>query len=191
MIDPRVSVPIANATRPAAVAAPGPADDPLELLSGAHGLRVDPPNHTPPCASAPIDSFAHSTAPASRSRSTIVASTCATRFSYGFAPHVVLIPLVSNRSLTPNGTPCSGPRYLPALISLSAAAACASARSSVNVTTQCSWSPYFFSRARHIFVRSVDETLLLSTSAASVVTGSKASSSRFAGTSTFAGFAIG
>jgi len=81
MIEPRVSVPIANATRPAAVAAPGPADEPLELLSGAHGLRVDPPNQTPPCASAPIDSLATRTPPASRRRSTIVASIAATRFS--------------------------------------------------------------------------------------------------------------
>src|SRR5471032_3123554 len=110
MMDPRVSVPIANATSPADVAAPGPADEPLELLSGDHGFRVDPPNQTPPCASEPIESLAHSTPPASRSRSTIVASTCATRFSYGFAPHVVLMPLVSNRSFTPNGMPCSGPR---------------------------------------------------------------------------------
>src|SRR5262252_2049435 len=87
MIEPRVSVPIAKPTRPADVAAPGPADDPLELWSGAHGLRVEPPNHTPPCASDPIDSFATSTAPASRSRSTIVASYSATRFSYGLAPN--------------------------------------------------------------------------------------------------------
>src|SRR3954453_15933522 len=172
MIEPRVSVPIAKATSPAAVAAPGPADDPLELLSGDHGLRVEPPNHTPPCASAPIDSFAHSTAPASRSRSTMVASICATRFSYGFAPHVVLIPLVSNRSLTPNGTPCSGPRYLPALISLSAAAAWASASSSVSVATQWRLSPYFLRRARYILVRSVDDTRRLSSSVARTVTGS-------------------
>ena len=110
MMEPRVSVPIANATSPAEVAAPGPADDPLELVSGDHGLRVEPPNHTPPCASAPIDSFATSTPPASRSRSTIVASTSATRCSYGFAPHVVLIPFVSKRSFTPKGIPCSGPR---------------------------------------------------------------------------------
>src|SRR6188474_2657259 len=78
MIEPRVSVPIAKPTRPAAVAAPGPADDPLELRSLFQGLRVDPPNHTPPCASAPIDSFATSTAPASRNRSTTVASTSIT-----------------------------------------------------------------------------------------------------------------
>src|SRR5437764_730703 len=86
MIEPRVSVPMAKATRPADVAAPGPADDPLELVSGAHGLRVDPPNQTPPCASAPIESLATSTAPASRSRSTMVASTSATRSSNGLAP---------------------------------------------------------------------------------------------------------
>ena len=110
MIEPRVSVPMAKATSPADVAAPGPADDPLELPSGAHGLRVDPPNHTPPWASEPIDSLAHSTAPASRSRSTIVASTSGTRLSNGLAPHVVLMPLVSNRSLAPHGMPWSGPR---------------------------------------------------------------------------------
>src|SRR5438067_4218704 len=98
MIEPRVSVPIAKATSPADVAAPGPADDPLELVSGDHGLRVDPPNQTPPWASAPIDSFATRTPPASRSRSTMVASTAATRCSYGFAPHVVRMPLVPNSS---------------------------------------------------------------------------------------------
>ena len=35
--------------------------------------------------------------------------------------------------MAPHGMPCSGPRYLPALISASAAAACWSANSSVNV----------------------------------------------------------
>src|SRR5262245_11747050 len=179
MIDPRVSVPIEKPTRPAAVADPGPADDPLELCSGDHGLRVDPPNHTPPCASAPIDSFATSTAPASRSRSTMVASYSATRFSYGLAPNVVRIPLVSKRSLAPHGMPCSGPRYRPARISLSAAAACSSARLSVSVTTQWRSSPYRFRRPRYILVRSVDITRRLSMSGASAVTGWNASSSRF------------
>jgi hypothetical protein len=41
------------------------------------------------------------------------------------------------------------------LISASAAAACLSARSSVSVTTQSSFVPYFFSRARYIFVSSL------------------------------------
>src|SRR5688500_2559478 len=88
-IDPRVSVPSENPTRPAAVAAPGPADDPLEPRSVFHGLRVRPPNQLSPCASAPIESFATSTAPASRRRSTTVASRSMIWFSYGFAPHVV------------------------------------------------------------------------------------------------------
>src|SRR5215217_4095720 len=57
-IEPSVSVPIEKPTRPADVAAAGPADEPLEPVcasSGAHGLRVTPPNHLAPCASAPID----------------------------------------------------------------------------------------------------------------------------------------
>ncbi len=74
MIEPRVSVPIENATQPAAVAEPGPADDPLDPCCGFHGLLVRPPNHRSPCASAPSVSLATSTAPASRSRSTTVAS---------------------------------------------------------------------------------------------------------------------
>ena len=73
-IEPSVSVPIAKPTSPAAVAEPGPADEPLELCSMFHGLRVMPPNQSSPFASAPIESFATSTAPASRSRSTTVAS---------------------------------------------------------------------------------------------------------------------
>ena len=107
----------------------------------------------------------------------MVASTSAIRCSYGFAPQVVRIPLVSKRSFTPNGMPCSGPRYLPALISRSALAACASASSSVSVTTQCRRSPYRFSLPRYIFVRSVEVIRLLSISDASTVTGWNARSS--------------
>src|SRR5438477_4440666 len=76
-IEPRVSVPTENPTRPAAVAEAGPADDPLEpsrSSSGTHGLRVTPPSHFGPWARAPIESFATNTAPAARRRSTTVAS---------------------------------------------------------------------------------------------------------------------
>src|SRR4249920_3325072 len=96
MIDPRVSVPIAKPTSPAAVAAHGPADDPLEPVSGRHGLRVVPPNQTPPWASDPIESLATSTAPALRNRSTTVASSSITCCAYGAAPQVVRMPLVAN-----------------------------------------------------------------------------------------------
>src|SRR5438105_701519 len=44
-IDPLVSVPMPNATQPAAVALAGPADDPLDPSPGSHGLLVRPPNH--------------------------------------------------------------------------------------------------------------------------------------------------
>src|SRR6185503_5452510 len=76
-IEPSVSVPIENPTRPPAVAAAGPADEPLDPVcasSGCHGLRVTPANQRAPCASAPIDNFATSTAPASFNRSTTVES---------------------------------------------------------------------------------------------------------------------
>src|SRR5688500_8356545 len=73
-IDPLVSLPIANATQPAAVADEGPADDPLDPTAGSHGLLVCPPNQLSPDASSPVVSFATSTAPASRSISTTLAS---------------------------------------------------------------------------------------------------------------------
>src|SRR3954470_3393461 len=52
-IEPSVSVPMANATQPAAVAAADPADEPDDPCDGRHGLRVRSPNHKSPCASAP------------------------------------------------------------------------------------------------------------------------------------------
>src|SRR5690242_18277292 len=53
-----VSVPMANPTRPAAVAAAGPADEPPLGVFGSHGLRVCPPNHLSPVARAPVASLA-------------------------------------------------------------------------------------------------------------------------------------
>ena len=73
-IDPLVSLPIANATPPAAVADAGPADEPLEPCVGSHGLLVWPPNQLSPAASSPVASLAISTAPAARSISTTLAS---------------------------------------------------------------------------------------------------------------------
>ncbi len=67
-IDPSVSLPTLNPTKPATVAEADPADDPEDPCSKSHGLRVFPPNHTSPHASAPSVSFAISTAPASSRR---------------------------------------------------------------------------------------------------------------------------
>src|SRR3982750_925577 len=87
------------------------------------------------------------------------------------------MPLVANRSFAPQGMPCRGPLYFPARISRSACAACASARSSVTVTTQFSLGPYFFNRARYILVSSVEDTSRRCINGASDVIGRNARSS--------------
>src|SRR5258708_40196588 len=68
MTDPPVSVPTENATSPAAVAEPGPAEEPDASCRVFQGLRVTPPNHCAVSASAPDDSFATRMAPACLSR---------------------------------------------------------------------------------------------------------------------------
>src|SRR5579883_1748298 len=137
-IEPSVSDPTENATHPAAVAEADPADEPLEPCFGFHGLRVRPPNHLSPMASAPSVVLAINTAPAASRRLTTVASLSKVCFSNPPAPHVVGYPFTASRSFAPHGSPCSGPRYLPAAMSASASRACAKARSSVMVITKCS-----------------------------------------------------
>src|SRR5258708_32183210 len=79
MTDPPVSVPTEKATSPAAVAEPGPAEDPDASWSVFQGFRVTPPNHCAVNASAPDESFATRIAPASLSRVYTVASVSMTR----------------------------------------------------------------------------------------------------------------
>ena len=79
MMLPSVSLPTEKPTSAAAVAAPGPALEPPEPSSRSHGFMVWPPNQTSFKARAPSDSFAMSTAPASRSRETTKASASGTR----------------------------------------------------------------------------------------------------------------
>src|SRR4029077_8211186 len=88
-MDPSVSLPTLKTTQPAAVADAGPADDPLDPCAGLQGLRVLPPYHSSPIASAPSVSFATSTAPAASSLRTTVASSSIACFSKPPAPHVV------------------------------------------------------------------------------------------------------
>src|SRR5229473_3238645 len=59
-MEPSVSDPMAKPTQPADVAEDEPAEEPLEPWSVFQGLRVTPPNHTSPCASAPRVSLATS-----------------------------------------------------------------------------------------------------------------------------------
>ncbi len=77
-MDPRVSVPMAKPTQPAATADAEPAEEPEEPSSGFHGLRVFPPNHTSPMARAPRVSLARRTAPAASRRWTTAASSSMT-----------------------------------------------------------------------------------------------------------------
>ena len=48
MMEPSVSVPMANGSSPAATAEAEPADEPLEPLFTSHGVRVFSPNQTSP-----------------------------------------------------------------------------------------------------------------------------------------------
>src|SRR5207253_9518734 len=98
---PPVSLPTENATSAAAVAAPGPALDPDAPSSKSQGFIVCPPNQMSFNASAPSESFAIITAPASFNLRTTAESAAGTRLRNGSAPYVVGISFVSNRSLTP------------------------------------------------------------------------------------------
>src|SRR5260370_7800635 len=112
-IEPSVSEPMLKATHPAAVAEAGPADEPLDPCLVFQGLRVTPPNHTSPCASAPSVNFATSTAPALSKRFTTVASSSIIWVSNPAAPQVVRMPFVPSKSLPPHATPSTSPQYFP------------------------------------------------------------------------------
>ena len=144
-MEPCVSVPMPNATHPAAVAEDGPADEPLDPCVRFHGLFVRPRNHWSFCANIPVDNLAINTAPALRRRTTTSASSSMMRFSKSAVPHVVGTPFVLKRSFTPYGMPCSGPRYLPAAISSSQRAASARACAFMIVTAHRSTG---FNRSR-------------------------------------------
>ena len=136
MIDPSVSVPTATAHRLAAAAAPDPVLDPQPLRSSAYGLIVSPPRPLQPLVECSERKLAHSlrfvlpsrTAPASRSRVTIPASSSGCASTSASDPAVVFMrSAVSMLSLISTGMPCSGPRTRPALRSMSSRSAMSSA----------------------------------------------------------------
>ena len=114
--DPPVSLATAAGTMPEATAAADPPLEPPGTRPVFHGLRglgrvaccevIPQPNSwervTPTI-----------TAPAARSRRTSSASTSDTRPARTSEPWSPVAPATSNSSLTPTGTPCSGPRETP------------------------------------------------------------------------------
>src|SRR6266571_3073304 len=100
-IEPSVSVPMEKPTNPPAVADPGPADEPCDPIDVSHGFIVCPANQMSSSANSPVASLPMSTAPASRSLVTTVASTSMMRSLNGAAPQVVGYPFTANRSLIP------------------------------------------------------------------------------------------
>ena len=126
-MDPRVSVPIANAHKPAAVADADPALEPLLPSFMFQGFFVRPPYQISLYANAPRVVFPNMTAPAALSFFTIVASLAGILLLYGSAPQPVLIPLVSKRSLRPYGIPWRGPKLIPTRVNASMASASAKA----------------------------------------------------------------
>src|SRR4051794_7164046 len=80
-IEPPVSEPIAPMHRPAATAAPEPEDEPDGSRAGSQGLRAGGhgrSNEEPPMANSQVASLPRTTAPASRSSRTVVASSVGT-----------------------------------------------------------------------------------------------------------------
>ncbi len=97
---PKVSLPIANGTRPAETAAPEPALDPPDRSSRNQGLLVAH-NRTVVQRQSTEQSFATRMAPAARRRAMTVASSFGTRLRNGSAPQVVRTPAESRRSFAP------------------------------------------------------------------------------------------
>src|ERR1035438_4336693 len=135
VIDPSVSVPIANGASRAASAAPEPADEPPAQRSSRYGLRVRPPTQRssryglrvrPPTADHPLVEkgeriLAHwlrfvaprTTRPASRSLDTNGASWGTGRPSSAVDPALPGSPTASILSFTSIGTPCKALRSKP------------------------------------------------------------------------------
>src|SRR4029079_6156793 len=63
-IEPNVSVPTVNGSKPATTEAAEPAEEPLDPCFKFQGFFVSPPNHLLLYANAPNESLAHKTAPA-------------------------------------------------------------------------------------------------------------------------------
>src|SRR5688572_13789244 len=124
-MEPPVSEPRAIDAMPAATATADPPLDPPGMRSGAHGFRVGRNAEfsvDEPIANSSQLVFPTTTAPASSSRATTVASNGGTNDSRIRDEAVVLTPRVQRLSLRATGTPASGrPLHREGLRSMSAA----------------------------------------------------------------------
>src|SRR5258708_10817627 len=102
-MDPKLSVPMENAHRAAAVAAPEPELEPPAGSAGFHGFLHFPPNHSQPLASSPMATLPSSTAPASLSIVTIAAFSAGIWLRYNPQSHVVASPGGSDKSISEYG----------------------------------------------------------------------------------------
>jgi len=127
-----VSVPTPAKHIAAATAAAVPPEEPPGIRDRSHGLRVGPKYDVSveePMANSSMLCFPRSTAPEARIFSVTVASYGGSKSARIRLPQVVRTPRVQKMSLSPTGTPCSGPRRTPRACSSSHAAAAAIAPS--------------------------------------------------------------
>ena len=135
-IEPPPSVPTFSGTSPAAAATAAPPLEPPAMRSRSHAFGVSPNSGARVKGLWPnsgVVVLPIMIAPASRKRATATASVSGTLCSKISEPIVVRTPRVLTRSLTENGTPCSGPRSSPRATASSArrASAIASSRATV------------------------------------------------------------
>ncbi len=168
MMLPSVSVPTPAAAKLAAIAVPVPELEPHGLRSSTYGFFVWPPRELQPDDERVERKFAHSerlvlpmiTAPASRRRFTMNASTAGRFSASAIDPAEFTMPAMSTLSLMSTGMPCIAPRTLPAFRSASSACASAIALgfSSITESSRCPPSSTLAMRSRYACVSASDVT---------------------------------
>src|SRR5579863_4237469 len=169
-LDPPPSVPTPIGTSPAATEAAAPPLDPPHVRDKSHGLTVRPKSgasvkHLWPNSGVVV--LPMRIAPAALSRATDGESAAGTLSASATEPKVVFTPAVLTRSLTANGTPCSGGSGSPSITAASASQAAAFASSAQTVMNVLSEACDASMRASASSTSSTGETPRLATSTAS------------------------
>ena len=160
-MEPPASPPLQSGTSRAASAAPEPPLDPPDVRVVSHGLKHGPEivlSVVPFQPKSGVFVLPTMMAPLARMRSVTMSSFFGTLSPNSREPKVVRMPFVALRSLTPKGTPCSGPSSSPAMTAASARCASAIACSGTVVMNARSSPSYFAMRSRKCAVTSTGET---------------------------------